>query len=106
MSFILTIILILKSDNFIFGKLNKLLKVGQTKNKNSYVNYIYLYKIQDDECGQCKVNKIFAKYAKSFSELSEGDCYSVGYTIPSGCEFINVPVIGQIMINKFKKIIE
>ena len=47
-----------------------------------------------------------SKYAKSFSELSEGDCYSVGYTIPSGCEFINVPVIGQIMINKFKKIIE
>ena len=103
MSFILTIILILKSDNFIYGKLNKLLKV---EHKNSCVNYIYLYKIQDDECGQCKVNKTFVKYAKLFSELSEGDCYSVGYTIPSGCESINVPVIGQIMINKFKKIIE
>ena len=66
MSFILTIILILKSDNFIYGKLNKLLKV---EHKNSCVNYIYLYKIQDDECGQCKVNKTFVKYAKLFSEL-------------------------------------
>mgnify|MGYP003335861896 CR=1 FL=1 len=102
MSFVLIIILILKEDSFIFGKLNKLLKMEQ---RNLCKDYVYLHKIENGECGQCKLNRMFAKYAKSFSKLKEGNCYSVGYSIPSGNEFMNVPVIGQIIINKFKKII-
>ena len=73
------------------------------KRMNCCRTTIYLYKIENGECGECKLNRIFVKYAKSLGNLKEGNCFSVGYTVPSGNELITVPVIGQIIVSKFKK---
>lgn len=63
----------------------------------------YVYKIENNECGHCKIKKIFLPFAKLFTNLKDGKCQENGYNIHSGQEEINVPVIGQLKINKYKK---
>ena len=65
---------------------------------------VYLHKIENNECGHCKILKLFTEPAKAFTELNDGDCKSVGYKIPNGKQIINVPVIGDIEIEKFLKL--
>lgn len=96
------IILLLETESFTFGEFNKFLNYKENPCAIEET-CVYLYKIKDDECGQCKLNKRFIKYAKSFTKLNEGNCYSLGYNVPTGNESIIVPVIGPIIINKFKK---
>lgn len=64
---------------------------------------IYLHKIENNECGHCKILKLFSEPAKAFTELNDGDCRSVGYNIPNGMQILTVPVIGDIEIEKFLK---
>jgi hypothetical protein len=104
--YIFIILLLLETESFTFGEFNKFLKLQGIQNTNPCAieeTCVYLYKIENDECGQCKLNKRFIKFAKSFTKVNEGNCYSVGYNIPTGNESIIVPVIGPIIINKFKK---
>ena len=64
---------------------------------------VYLHKIENNECGHCKIIKLFTEPAKAFTQLNDGDCKSVGYKIPNGKQIISVPVIGDIEIEKFLK---
>lgn len=96
------ILVLLKTESYT----NEYLKLGKTKNKNLCViddNYVYLSKVEDGECGECKLKKVFAKYAKLFTKLNEGNCRSLGYNVPSGSELIIVPVVGTITIYKYKR---
>ena len=71
----------------------------------SYIdkNKIFLYKIENGECGHCKIQKKFSPFAKTFTNLKEGNCQENGFTHFTGCEQINVPVLGKLKIEKFIK---
>ena len=71
---------------------------------NIQQDLVYVHKIENNECGHCEILKLFTGPAKAFTQLNDGDCRSVGYTIPNGVEIINVPVIGDIEIQKFLKV--
>jgi len=66
-------------------------------------NDVTLYKIAGGECGQATLDEKYAKYAKTFAGLSDGNCASQGYTVADGTQSLKVPVLGKITIAKFKK---
>lgn len=66
-------------------------------------NDVTLYKISGGECGQATLDEKYAKYAKAFAGLADGNCASQGYTVVDGTQSLNVPVLGKITIAKFKK---
>ena len=97
-------------DSLILSKLF-IIKNKKKKEINSNYNYnyidqnkIFLYKIENNECGHCKIQKKFSPFAKTFTNLKEGNCQQNGYTHYIGCEQINVPVLGKLKIEKFLKI--
>jgi len=62
-----------------------------------------LYKISGGECGQATLDSKYASYAEKFAGLTEGTCAAQGYTVADGTQTLNVPVLGEITIAKFKK---
>ena len=96
-------------DSLTLNKLFIIKNNGNKKEINTNYNYIdknkiFLYKIEDNECGHCKIQKKFLPFAKTFTNLKEGSCQENGYTNYTGCEKINVPVLGKLKIEKFLKI--
>ena len=63
---------------------------------------VTLYKVSGDECGQATIDSKYESEAKAFGGLTDGTCASVGYTIADGTQTLHVPVIGDIIISKFK----
>lgn len=107
--YLIFLLLITSIDSLIFNKL--FIIKNNKKKKEIYTNYnyidknkIFLYKIEDNECGHCKIQKKFSPFAKTFTNLKEGSCQENGYTDYTGCEQINVPVLGKLKIEKFIKI--
>merc|ERR1711871_1213892 len=62
-----------------------------------------LYKIADGECGQSTLDCKYSKAAVAFAGLKAGNCSAQGYTVSDGTQTLNVPVIGKVMVEKFKK---
>merc|ERR1712166_1185303 len=62
-----------------------------------------LYKISGGDCGQATLDSKYASYAEKFAGLSEGTCAAQGYTVADGTQTLEVPVLGDITIAKFKK---
>ena len=81
---------------------NKLLPIKNDK-KFGKENKIFLYKIKNNECGHCEIERKFSKFAKTFTNLKEGNCIENGYINCTGYEKINVPILGKINIEKFIK---
>ena len=69
-------------------------------------NKVYLHKISNNVCGQYKMTSKIVPYAKTFTKLQDGDCQSVGYTVPDGTIQLKVPVLGRLKIEKFQKPVE
>jgi len=64
---------------------------------------VTLYKVSGDECGQATLASKYASYAEKFAGLSEGTCSAKGYTVASGTQTLKVPVLGTVVVSKFKK---
>tara|TARA_E500000178_G_C16321387_1_gene444917 strand:+ start:73 stop:330 length:258 start_codon:yes stop_codon:yes gene_type:complete len=64
---------------------------------------IKVYKIDDNLCGETSIKNIYFKYASKFSDLKKGSCLDYGYTIFLEKEILNVPVLGSVVFNKYKK---
>lgn len=64
---------------------------------------VTLYKLSGGECGQATLEKKYESYAIRFAGLKEGTCKAEGYTIQDGSQTLQVPVLGEIAIAKFKR---
>jgi apolipoprotein D and lipocalin family protein len=93
----------LKLNGFDPGKVKMTPHAGCAPTLGAPLDTSTLYKISDGECGQATLDSKYAPYAKTFAGLKDGDCASVGYTVADGTQTINVPVIGNVVVSKFKK---
>tara|TARA_Y100000816_G_scaffold284385_1_gene262485 strand:+ start:1148 stop:1420 length:273 start_codon:yes stop_codon:yes gene_type:complete len=66
-------------------------------------NYITVFKIKNEQCGEVVINKKYFNYATTFTSLKKGTCFENGYFNYLNSETINVPVLGLLRYNKFSK---
>ena len=103
------VLLFLSVECFSFNRFPLIMRIKKKKKFNNLLysemdsNKVILRKIENNECGDCKINKKYAPFAVAFTNLEHGSCNEIGYNIPNGYSEIEVPVIGKIKIERFLK---
>lgn len=92
-----------KTETHGAGPISVELDMYNPSHELSAMDTVTLYKITAGECGQATLDQKFEKQAEAFAGLSEGKCTDQGYTVAAGSKDLTVPVIGQIVVELFKK---
>jgi hypothetical protein len=54
-----------------------------------------LFELKDGLCGETKLNKNDWENSNELAHLEEGNCSSIGYSVPNGTKELQVPAIKE-----------